>query len=540
MKLLVAPLLLALPAAPLPQEDAGWRVLPLPSLTAEPPAAPALRRLVQGSHLELPEDHLDEAEASPSPRLTRASLLELLREDARRRDLDVALHPTAPPLLGRGRAEALQAVESRLAELEAHARSFDVELEVWLTAAPGPGTTRPDEAAFASLIGDAPSLGVARVRSGEWAALGDRRTSEFVADYRVEVAADSGVATPNLGRRLTGRTVHLRPCRVARGTRVHVEGFLDLSVPSRTETFDPGTPDLGLVEQPLVRGMQVAFAGAVDSGGLLCVELRGTDFEPADWSLWIRATTTPAAAQELRALDLALVESRATDLPLPTPGAGLPTHDAPRRPPVRLEAITSSTLAAVFEQSRSARSEKIGRGSWPLVSFAPALLLAVPDDDAAWAQVEALVAAAERARCRGAELVVRSGAATVRLPVTEGLPARVLAVLEQPVVTEYEVQVAPETWMPAPLVARRLDGALVQGHLSGERFWHTSWWAASARSEEIPRAKLGIARLDLLRRTWSPGAGSVPADGAPHALVGAGLDSGAAAPGLSARLVLDP
>ncbi len=524
MKLFAAPVLLVLAAqaAAAPQAEETWRALPLPALTAEGPEAPPLRRLRDGSHLELPDDDDPEPEVAASPELTVQSLLELLREDTRRRDLAVALHPTAPPLIARGSPEALGAVEARLNEIEVHARSFEVALEAWLLPAAGPGTTRPDRAAFERLVADAPPLARRRVRSGTWASFGERRASAFVADYRVEVAADSGVATPELGQQLTGQTVHVRACRVENGARIHLEGFLDLSVALRSETFDPDTPDLGILHLPRVRVLQVAFAGAVESGELLCVELRGTEFEPADWTLWLRAATTPGPALELHALDLALVESRAVDLPLPLPGAGLPFREPPRRAPVRLESISSSTLAAVFEQSRTARSEKIGRGPWPLVSFSPALLLAVPDDAAAWSHVADLVATAERARCRGAELVVRSGGTTARVPVTAGLTARFLSGVEQSVVSAYEVQVAPETWMPAPDVERTFDGVLLQGHLQGDRFWHVGWWAASARAEEFGRADLGIARLDLQRRSFAPGSGSVLADGASYAVLAAG------------------
>jgi hypothetical protein len=120
--------------------------------------------------------------------------------------------------------------------------------------------------------------------------------------FDVEVAADSGIAAPVLGTAAHGRTLHLRASRIEGGRRIHLAGLLDLADLASLERFDPETPDLGTLQEPRIDFVQVAFAGVVDSGGTLEVEIAGAPLALPGWKLSIRPTTRVEDAGKRRRL----------------------------------------------------------------------------------------------------------------------------------------------------------------------------------------------------------------------------------------------
>ena len=511
-----------------------WTALPFPTLCMPRPASLEAVRLDSGRHLVLPGEELARAESSVRPELAPAGLLGLLEDEALAAELAIRFHPSAPPLLARGDARALEAARAVLVDLDRAARGFEVELLAWITDGATELVSRPAPALFEKRVGAQPVWDATRVRSGEVAVFGERRELGFVSTYGVEVATDSGVADPQVGKILFGRTLHLRACRVRGGRALHLDGFLDAAELAELERFETGTADLGVVQEPRLQVVQIAFSGVVESGGRLAVAVRGSPLRTSDWTLWIEARTTPdppASTPERsgwRALDVALLETAVRDLPLPAPGAGrIESFLWDGEPEVLGEALAGSNLAQAAELARPAG----GRGETRSPLWGAGVLLAPAAQASSWAEIDSLVDAAEARRLAGAELVVRHGALQVALPVVEGMPARVLAGTERTLLVDYDVQVAQETWMPAPRVEPFFDGVLVQGHLREGAFVGTVWTASSAGRSELAREEIGIGRMQSVER----GVKSARADlgaGPPRAI----LTAGASAPGVELEL----
>jgi hypothetical protein len=104
---------------------------------------------------------------------------------------------------------------------------------------------------------------------------------------------------------------------------------------------------------------------------------------------------------------------------------------------------------------------------------------------------------------------VQHGAAFVRLPVANGARWRVLAGHETTAVVDYDVEIAPETWMPGPRVERMLDGFCAQG-LAGEgHASYSAWIAATPEKQLVERSSVPLGRLELHRRTWRSAGGEL-------------------------------
>jgi hypothetical protein len=484
-----------------------------------PPPTPAIAaRLLAGHHLLLPGEELLPEPAAAGATLPVPALLELLQEDAARRRAPLRLQPTAPPLLARGTREALSGARALLADLDQQGAALDVELLAWLTpGAPRVGTY-PSPQVVAAAVQGAEPLGSAVVRSGSTAVLGARSTRSFVAGYTVEIASGSGVAGPALGRVLTGRWLRVRASRVRAGAAVALEGFLDVAQLLEMGAFDPGTADLGVLQQPRVGALQVAFGGVVPLGGALAVSISGAPLSEPDWTLWLVArgsASPPQGPEGWRACDVAFLGEPVVELPLPRPGSvldALERDDDERLEEAARRLMQSLSPAEVAQAADAARAAAGRPGRTPIV-WGGGLVLAPRGEQALWAEVDQLVTAAEAPRLGTAALEVTHGDLRVTLPVLAGLPVRVLAVEERAVLGGYDLQVAQDTWMPHPQVQRALDGLLVQGRTVGGRFEGSAWRSASAAPEELGRERTGLARLQLEQRRLASAGVRVPPAG---------------------------
>ena len=484
-----AALLLAL----LPSQDA-WTPLPLPGPCVEEASTSHPAPLLEGSHLELRRSLRPARRATTAP-LPANVIVSLIQEQARRGGSGLEVFPTAPPLLVRGPGGAVEDLRARLAELDAAGQRLEIAVDAWLVPTAeqaGDGESLPPFAAEARERGLAWST---RARSGEEVFLGEREARPFVAGYDVEVATDSGVAAPIVGRVVLGRTLHLIASRTADGERVLLEGILDLAELERVDTFDPGTPDLGEVEQPVVRSVQVAFAGAVASGEPLSVVVRGAPLAEPDWTLWIvpRAQAEPApregAGWEL--VDLSLLARAPRELPGLDPGASLSQDLGEQGLPRLVEAIAPSSLAAGAGDRRG--------GSFP--TFSERLVLVERGDGSAARALRELAGALEEPRLRTATVEVALGDLSVVLPVAHGAHARVRVGAERTWLVDYDAEIAPDTWMPSPDVQPAFDGLAWQGVLSDDAvqcaYWIAGTAGASARTAD--QAKLGALQLPARR-----------------------------------------
>ena len=396
------PLLCAAVGATLLPAGKDWEALPIPTICAEvvprddPPA------LIDGHHLRMPGDKW--ANDDPSgPELPLATVRRILEEGARGSGLEI--HPSSALLAVRGTEEAVAEARLAIADLDRAARALDVEVAIWHV----PGGSAPG-ASFADAVGGQKPWRRIVLGSGESGMVGERQVRSFVASYRVEVAHDSGVADPDLGQVVVGRTLHVVPERVDGGNSVHVHALLDLAELKGVESFDPGTPDLDRLEQPAVETLQLAFAGTAASGEALRVDVSGSGIADADGTWWIGvATTADPQDASWRVADFALLERPVRALPFPTPGALL---DIGR--PERANVL--GTPLGAFDALQQA-TLSLSSGAFPRIEAVPRLLVG-PADDPTWAEVDALQRAAEAGRTTTHSLSVQSGELSVRLPVS--------------------------------------------------------------------------------------------------------------------------
>lgn len=511
-------LILALSA---PQE--GWTHLPLPGIAREPATGALPEPLLRGVHLDLGREPRPRAGEGgrPAPAALPASLLVgLVQEEARRAGAGLTVLSAGPSLVARGPRESLEALRKRLDDLDRAGERLSIEVEAWLvpggapTGAPTP--TRGDPPPGAERAREQGLAWRASARSGEPLFLGRREGRPFLAAYQIEVASDSGVAAPIVGRVSLGRTLHLVACRAARGTVVHVEGLLDIAELVRLERFDPGTPDLGIVEQPVVDAVQVAFAAALAPGELVRVDLEGLEFEVPRWTLWLRLTTQPdaqaSAGPGWDLLDLAFLARAPREL------AGL-EPDALPGPEVRLPRV----LEALAPQSLAAASSTDPRRTdYP--TFTDRLALVERGDGSALRALHELTAAHEAPRLSTRRVTLRLGALRVSLPLTHGVQACVRVGRERTWLVDYDAQIAPDTWMPLPIVQRAFDGLAWHGVLDGERLEGT-YWIASTPSVEVRAAhEARLGSLQLPVRRLRAGMGTLRVGGGPVELLASDPD----------------
>ncbi|MCE9594937.1 MAG: hypothetical protein K8S98_12175 [Planctomycetes bacterium] len=494
--------LAALPLLPQGGAQSGdgrgaWSALEVPGLCVEAAPTPYLPRLVRGQHLIFPGETLEREGPSLRPTLPLRGLVDWLQEEARRVESDLRVLSGGPPILVKGSAAALADATAHVAEIQRASAAFQVELRVWLTN--GVATiTHPDRAEFEAATRGATPWGVRKVRSGELAIVGSRNTAHFLGTWSAEVASSSGVAEPKLLRALTGKTLHLVAARADGGARVRLVGWLDLAEPGATAVFEPQTPDLGVIQQPTVHAVQVAFGGSVASGNVLAIALDGAPLAQPQCTLWIEARTTPDPdGGPWRSIDTAWLEATDFALPPVLPGAGLDEVVADESSTSgAIEALTASTLAQVFEESRARGAARAA----PAVLWAPGYLCVPRGETQANAEIDGLMNAASKDRGQEAEVVVRHGKLRALVPAVSGATVRVLVTSERTVVHGYVVQIATESWMPTPRVERVLDGCWVQGRWSGARLEVAGWSASSEIAGQLSREEARLGRMQLLTR----------------------------------------
>jgi hypothetical protein len=338
------------------------------------------------------------------------------------------------------------------------------------------------------------------VFSGDETFFGERQTTGFVMSFDVEVAADSGIASPVLGCAAYGHTLHLRASRVDGGRRVHLQGLLDLSELSALERFDPETPDLGVIQEPALDFVQIAFAGVVDSGGTLEVRVAGASLARPDWKLSVKAIARPddAAAKDafLDVLDMACLSGDTASLPAALPGAELDRLAAFLPPPRAPISIPPAAIAAALDA-------RAGEGSAPRPAtwWGDDVLILRRADVEARAEARSLVAAGEAARLSSCRIEARQGGLSASFPVCAGSPARLLAGRERTALVGYRVEIAPQTWMAAPDVRKSFDGLALDAQVLPGGAECSLWLSKSAPPVVVPRTDAQLGKLQVLSRS---------------------------------------
>ena len=518
--------------APAGATPADWIALPTPRLCEPRAVEAAPAPLAAGSHVLHPTDGPSLKTAPPPVRLPLPVLSRIL-EDETARGSRLEFFKSAATLLVRGDPASIDAARARIAELDRIAESLAIDLEVELS---GSGAPRAADArttsdartnAAGTSNGDAKSerwTAKRRVASGEDAFFGSRLSTAFVMTFDVEVAADSGVAAPVLGSACTGRTIHLRSARVDGGRRVRIEGLLDLADLRSVDRFDPETADLGVVQEPSVDSVQVAFAGVVESGKPLEVKLAGAPLALQDWTLSIRATAKPDEASGAEApakpedrgakdsaldvLDLGGLAATPLALSAASPGAVL-DRQAPFGPASPTARASSGVPPSAIAAQLDARGSDGSASGRPSIAWSDDLLLLRRSDGALRSEARALVAGAEAPRLVSRRLEVKRGALAASFPACSGSPARLLVGRERTAVSGYRVQIAPQTWMAAPEVVKVFDGFCLDAEIVTGSADCSVWVAESAPSVVAPRKDAQIGKLEILSRSLRSDRGSL-------------------------------
>ena len=496
-----------------PQE--GWTALPQPAVCV-PSSAPArpVERLLRGYHIlieDVPQERLPRPAAAA---LDASALSALLADESAREEGELRLFGAAPPLLARGSKADLERARASLADLDALGNALEIELAAWWLPQAEPLPAWPEDAVARARIGSALPLGKAAVRSGASVDLGVRRLRRFVASFEAEVASDSNVAEPRMGRVASGRTLHVRACRVEGGRAVVVEGLLDLALELPFQEFDPDSSDLGVLQEPEVAALQLAFAGKVRSGGWLALSITGHGQHSGVLLVQASARPDPAAPVRWRGFDVASLAAPLLDWPAPDPESDGLIEEAPEPAQLRAplpSAQLSSAAASLLGSSRRGKLGSFSSSGSAGIVWGEGLVFVPLAETEALADVEALVRAAESERTRSYELALTHGALAVRMPACEGSFVRVLAVEERTALVDYDVEIAEEAWIPLPRIERVLSGLLLEGPLQGGAIMARGWRAEGRTDERLDNVRANLGALQLLDQDRLVLAARVPA-----------------------------
>jgi hypothetical protein len=482
---------------------ADWTLLPFPRAVHADAAPPTEGVLLDASHLDVDGSFRPPALEVPDPLLPPAVFQQMLDEMLRQRGQKLETRPQAGLLFARGDAAALETARALVADLDRQTAALYVDLTVALKSGDG-----------------SPATWTRRVRAGEDAFFGARGARLFVASFDVQVAQDAGQAEPRLGTAIEGTGVHVRALRVEGGTRVLVDGVLDVARIARVERFDPETVDLGVLEQPHVVSTQIAFAGAVASGAPLEVRLAGAGPGTADLVLVVQATARPDVAgadDGFALLDVGFAGAPLRPWIAPDPGLGLQPieHDAG----LATAFLTPSAVAALLEGERGAGEPRAGRAQ---VFWTSSLLVLPRSDSARVAGARALGRAVESARTTTKRVTLSSGPFVASFPVAAGRPARLVSGVERPYLFDYGLEVAPQVWMPAPRVERTFDGICADLRLEGNAVDVVAWRSATDEVVTVDRDAAQTGRLEMPRRSRTAGRGRLEAGGPALRLFDAG------------------
>jgi hypothetical protein len=434
-----------------------WVSLPLPTLCLPPPAVESLSRRVDAPHILLPVAKAQGEQPSlGSTELTRLPigiLTRQLEEYARAAGGRLSLQPSGPELFAEGDAAGIAAARAWLADLEAQTAALAVELTVTLAHAAGePGISER-----------------ARVMPGDWVSFGKRTLREFLGDFDVEVAQDSGAAEPALMHALEGITLELSARIFDSSRAIVIVGSLDTSRLESKEAFDPGTLDLGQLELPRLRVATLCFADVVADGGRLelSLELPGSE-QPLRLSVEARRGLAAGKPEQgggsdkrgWQLVDLSVLTTPAQSLPAAVFGATLDRQleRTPTRP--RETHIEAGTIASWLTRDKSSLKLFSSTSGSPSM-FTDSLLFLPRADPEGIAQARSLLASLESTRLSGGRVRVQQQGLKAEFPVLASEPARLRHGLEFTQLYDYDIEIAGQTWMPDPKVAVCFDGLVL-------------------------------------------------------------------------------
>ncbi len=421
---------------PIGAQETDWALVPIRALSGDPKQRGAL---LDGQHLVWPDEEAAALAADLGPELPLRLAEDLAIEAASAAGGNVQLldgsllvrGPAASHAAARG---ALEALDSALAQLR-----FDVEVRLSVAGSTG-----------------APLIEERRpIRAGGLGVFGQQQTHAYVHGYRIEVAQDVAIGTPEVGQALVGDLLHLWASTTigAGGEReLFVQGFLDVSRLTSLDPFDTELLDLGLVEQPVLESTQVMFAGTVPKEGALRLSVSGPTEETAQLTLEVSATALRAGAANPAVVDLSrgLWRSR-----LRTPHVF-----APDGPPLLPPGETPAGLAQLEARQFPTRGAQPPRSTESLL----------------FAQASSPTSARRLRRLREAldplsapaEVKVAWDDFSATIPTVAGALVRVGRTRETTMVVGYSPELANDAALCRPVIEHVVTGTVVEAVLRGD------------------------------------------------------------------------
>ncbi len=219
------------------------------------------------------------------------------------------------------------------------------------------------------------------------------------------------------------------------------------------------------------------------------------------------------------------------------PGAALSREARFKSEDVPPPPLPPSALAAMVENTRdvsgSASSSTNSRSTRAPMYWSDRLLFVPRADAAALREAKALVRGVESARLSTSRVEIVRGALRASMPVCVGHRARLVAGSETARLVDYRLEVAPQIWMPVPIVETTFDGVCVEIDPAARSAACTLWTAESAKPVEIEREDAQMGKLQLLARSLRAGAAVLRA-GEPESVA---LESGTAGREIKLRLL---
>lgn len=113
---------------------------------------------------------------------------------------------------------------------------------------------------------------------------------------------------------------------------------------------------------------------------------------------------------------------------------------------------------------------------------------------------------AETTQCR-----IELGDLIVDLPIVAGLPARVLIGTERTLLIDYQAEIAPNTWMPAPRSESIFDGLAWQARLQGKDLVGECFRSTTSEVRVRHRSEASLGSVQLPDREHAVGRGRLAA-----------------------------
>lgn len=413
------PLLLLAPSLPQDAPPVSFALLAAPeALTSRPTTGPELPP--GGIPLWGPEESsapLESRTAMPLEDWRR-----WIEEQAANRHRSLRLRSAGGGILVQGPAAEVAALVTFAREVEQLVDALTVELHI---------TVRLGEGEAARQSGS--------VASGGQAAFGEIRRRGFVGGWRSEIAADSAVAEPEIWTAETGWALFVHASHQATGDGLLLAGSFSHSSQTGSNSFDPETPDLGLIEQPELDFSRVEFAQSIRPGK--SVELiinRGGQ----TLTVTIEAQWTPT---------------------LPRPGAWSVIETAGLWPDL---AWTDTSLLENTWPPSSIASILVAAGIEGTPLWAGSLLLIPPGDGTLESKARQLIQALG-GQARQATLQAQIGSDTARVPASQGLPLGIQFSRITTAMTGYRAHLATDAWIAEPEVQTLVHGTTLSGRQAG-------------------------------------------------------------------------